>query len=51
MSVSKLGDAIRLNNLNLELQIVSVTRSESENQEAPGQMLKHYSPNIPCYYY
>ena len=23
---------------------------ENENMEAPGQLLKHYSPYLPCYY-
>ena len=24
--------------------------NENENMESPGQLLKHYSPYLPCYF-
>lgn len=37
-----------------ELPSVTVLRrvmNEGVNMEAPGQLLKHYAPYLPCYFY
>jgi L-threonylcarbamoyladenylate synthase len=54
LSVAKLQAFLREELKGEELPEVSVLRrveGKQTNMEAPGQLLKHYAPYLPCYFF